>query len=146
MIFILFVSCPTKNNKLLYPWFRRELTFSKKLAEVYLPSTMVTNFTLVWTVCNTMWVARQADDSFVCFGAKPDKGFWTWNLAVIGSGRGREKRVGWIKELTGSWQRDTDRGGRQWTPEQRGEAAWDRVQRRRSSQNIGIPVALWNFL
>ena len=28
-----------------------------------------------WNKCNTMWVARQADDSFVCFGAKPDKGF-----------------------------------------------------------------------
>ena len=25
--------------------------------------------------CNTIWVARQTDDSFVCFGAKPDKGF-----------------------------------------------------------------------
>ena len=24
--------------------------------------------------CSTIWVAR-ADDSFVCFGAKPDKGF-----------------------------------------------------------------------
>ena len=25
-------------------------------------------------ICSTIWVAR-ADDSFVCFGAKPDKGF-----------------------------------------------------------------------
>ena len=25
--------------------------------------------------CDTMLVVRQADDSFVCFGAKPDKGF-----------------------------------------------------------------------
>ena len=24
--------------------------------------------------CDTMWVVRQADDFFVCFGAKPNKG------------------------------------------------------------------------
>ena len=30
--------------------------------------------------CNTMLVVRQADDSFVCFGAKRDKGFWTRDL------------------------------------------------------------------
>ena len=41
---------------------------------------------LVDKFCSTIWVARQADDSFVCFGAKPDKGFldlksrriWKW--------------------------------------------------------------------
>ena len=61
-------------------------------------------------------MARQADDSFVSFGAKPDKGFWTWNLAVTGSGRGREKRVGWTKELK-------DRGSRHRTPER-----WDQSE------------------
>ena len=25
--------------------------------------------------CSTIWVARQADGFFICFGAKPDKGF-----------------------------------------------------------------------
>ena len=29
-------------------------------------------------------------------------------------------------------------------PEQRGEAAWDRVQRQRVKMSL-IPVALWNF-
>ena len=48
-----------------------------------------------------MWVARQADDSFVCFGTKPDKGIFgleisAWPEEVTG----REKRVGWEKELT----------------------------------------------
>ena len=33
-------------------------------------------------------MARQADDSFVCFGAKPDKGFWTWDFGGTGSGNG----------------------------------------------------------
>ena len=47
-------------------------------------------------------MACQEDDSFVCFGAKPDKGFWTWDLAMTGSGRGREKRVSWEKELEGA--------------------------------------------
>ena len=48
-------------------------------------------------------------------------------------------------ESAESWRGTTDRGGRQWTPEKRGEAASDRVQRRRLSQDVGIPVALWNF-
>ena len=43
-------------------------------------------------------MARQADDSFVCFGAKPDKGFWTWDLAVSGSGNGTWEERG-TKEL-----------------------------------------------
>ena len=42
--------------------------------------------------CNTMQVVRQADDSFVCFGAKPDKGFWTRDLDVTGSGKGTPVR------------------------------------------------------
>ena len=30
---------------------------------------------------------------------------------------GHKKRVGWRKELTGSWRGTTDRGSRHWTPE-----------------------------
>ena len=46
-------------------------------------------------------MVRQADDSFVCFGAKPDKGFWTRDLDVTGSGKGtRDER--WTKELEGA--------------------------------------------
>ena len=58
------------------------------------------------------------------------KDFWTWNLAVSGSGKGTQKRVGWTKELAGSWWRDsreasqqkswrgtTDRGSQHPTPE-----------------------------
>ena len=37
---------------------------------------------------------------------------------------GREKRVGCEKERTGSWRRDTNRGSRHRTLEQRGESAW----------------------
>ena len=41
-----------------------------------------------------MEVVRQADDSFVCFGAKPDKGFLTRDLDMTGSGEGTRKEVG----------------------------------------------------
>ena len=34
-------------------------------------------------------MVRQADDSFVCFGAKPDKGFWTRDLGWQEVGRER---------------------------------------------------------
>ena len=37
-------------------------------------------------------MVRQADDSFVCFGAKPDKGFWTRDLDVTESGEGTPVR------------------------------------------------------
>ena len=54
-----------------------------------------------------MYVVRQADDSFVCFGAKPDKGFWTWDLGVTGSGKGMREES-WTKEFeVGSWRRVT---------------------------------------
>ena len=39
-----------------------------------------------------MSVVRQADGSFVCFGAKPDKGFWTRDLEVTGSRKGTPVR------------------------------------------------------
>ena len=31
-------------------------------------------------ICDTMWVVRQADDPFVCFGAKPNKGLSSRSL------------------------------------------------------------------
>ena len=71
-------------------------------------------------------MVSQADDPFVCFGAKPDKGFGleisTW-LEV-----GRERRSeSWTKGLEeGSWRRTTDRAVD--TGQQRDESAWERVQ------------------
>ena len=54
----------------------------------------------------------------------------------IGSGKGTRKRVDDATRQRGSWRRDsrqswrgtTDRGSQHRTPEQRGEAAWDRVK------------------
>ena len=51
--------------------------------------------------CNTKWVARQADDFFVCFGAKPDKGFLDLKSRRIRKWKG-----------TLNWRRDTERGSR----------------------------------
>ena len=37
--------------------------------------------------CDTMWVERQADDFFVCFGAKPNKGLSSRSLTRPEVGR-----------------------------------------------------------
>ena len=86
------------------------------------------------------WAAK-ADDSFVCFGAKPDKGFLDlksrrirkWEGDAKESGRRDPAEVSWCctaeRRAAESWRGTTDRGSQHRTPEQRGEAAWDRVQR-----------------
>ena len=59
-----------------------------------------------------MWVVRQADDSFVCFGAKPEKGFGLEISTRPEVGRERES-LSWKKEPTeGSWRRETQGGRR----------------------------------
>ena len=64
----------------------------------------------------------------------------SWRLD--GRATGQQRAVGgWTAE---SWRGRTDRGSQHRTPEQRGEAAWDRVQRQWVKMSL-IPVALWNF-
>ena len=41
-------------------------------------------------MCDTMWVVRQADDPFVYFGTKPNKGLGLEISNEIGSGGGKE--------------------------------------------------------
>ena len=54
---------------------------------------------------------HQADDLFVCFGAKPNKGP---NFDATGSGQGNASQQSWKKELReGSWRRVTQKGSRQ---------------------------------
>ena len=68
------------------------------------------------------WPAKQTIPLSV-LARNQTKGFRTWNLGVAGRGNGtREERFG--QRSWESWRRDTERGSRQWTPEQRGEAAW----------------------
>ena len=55
-------------------------------------------------------MVRQADDSFVCFGAKPDKGFWTRDLDVTESGKWSPVRE-WDKG-TEKWE--IGEGWRKW--------------------------------
>ena len=46
-------------------------------------------------VCDTMWVDCQADDPFVCFGAKPNKGLSSRSSTRLEVGKETpEKRVG----------------------------------------------------
>ena len=81
------------------------------------------------------------------------KDFWTWNLAVSGSGKGTRKES-WLDKGAGrSWRRDLDESGwwrdsREVSQQRVGVEPWtdavdsgdssreDRVQRRRSSQEM----------
>ena len=89
------------------------------------------------------WAAK-ADDSFVCFGAKPDKGFldqksrrirkWEGDANESWLDKGAESI--WWRDSKESWRGTTDRGSQHRTPETSGRQ--DGVQRRGR-------VALWNF-
>ena len=90
-----------------------------------------------------MSVVRQADDSFVCFGAKPDKVFWTRDLEVTGSDKGTREES-WTRELE---EKAVGEGWREWaidTGEQRDQSdeMRSRAVRQDESQWVGIPVAL----
>ena len=39
-----------------------------------------------------MWVVRQADDPFVCFGAKPNKGLSSTSLTRLEVGKGTPEK------------------------------------------------------
>ena len=69
-------------------------------------------------LCDTTWVVRQADDPFVCFGAKPNKGLSSRSSTrpevdketpVRGLEKGTQRR---------SWRRVTQRGSRHRTAEE----------------------------
>ena len=61
------------------------------------------------------WAAK-ADDSFVCFGAKPDKGFLDMKFRRIRKWEG-DANESWLdtKELRGSWRGTRKRGSWRWT-------------------------------
>ena len=90
-----------------------------------------------------MEVVRQADDPFVCFGAKPDKGFGLEISTRPEVGRERESGLG---------QRNSEEavgeGWREWpvdTGQQRDQSAWDRVQesvREEQSRWVSTPHGL----
>ena len=116
--------------------------------------------------CSTMWLGCQSR-RFNCL-------FWReTRQRILGHeispypevGRGRERGSwrgtrtsgvddvtqqravgGWTAErrTAEGWRGRTDRGSQHQTPEQRGEAAWDRVQREWVKMSL-IPVGLWNF-
>ena len=74
-------------------------------------------------MCDTMWVVRQADDLYVCFGAKPKQRAWTRNIP-----RNRKwRRKGRSEGREGPVDKGTQRG--QSTSESRRRT----VSRRRQS-------------
>ena len=71
-----------------------------------------------------MWVVRQADEPFVCFGAKPTKGLGLEISDETGSGGGKElakePREGQLAKEPRERQlveRETQRGSQEWTAE-----------------------------
>ena len=102
------------------------------------------------------WSAKQMI-SLSVLARNQTKDFWTWNLAVSGSGKGTRKRIGWIKELRSSWRRDSREASQQksWrgttdravnTGHQSSETnREDRVQRRRSSQEMSAFQLLYGI-
>ncbi len=77
------------------------------LSRYYLP--LLVGVGQMFPKCDTMSVVRQADDPFVCFGAKPDKGFGLEISTRLEVGKGTRVTI-WTKELREvSWRRTTDR-------------------------------------
>ena len=71
-------------------------------------------------------MVRQSDDSFVCFGSKPDKGFWTWesrrDRKWVGEGDERVRQRDWEVGVGEGW--------REWPVDTGAErpVGWDEVQ------------------
>ena len=143
-------------------WPKTQTSAGKFLASIF--GNVQGIFSSITFVALCGWAAK-ADDSIVCFGAKPDKGFLDMKSRRIRKWEGDAReavdggpgRGSWRRDpAEGSWRLDsreansrgwrgsTDRGSQHQTPEQRGEAAWDRVQREWVKMSL-IPVALWNF-
>ncbi len=62
------------------------------------------------------------------------KDFWTWNLAVSGSGKGTRMRVGWTKELRDSWRLDSREAGQQT------ELAWNHGEMRSTPETVADKI------
>ena len=87
--------------------------------QLYLPSVICLHTVKgMYKYCDTMKGVRQADDLFVCFDAKPNKGLSLRSRRDRQWARERQRRS-WKKELReGSWRRETQRGSRQRTAEE----------------------------
>ena len=59
--------------------------------------------------------------------------FWTWNLAVSGSGKGTRKRVGWTKELAGVSDGTAERRVNR-------ELAWNHGQMRSTPETVAEKI------
>ena len=97
--------------------------------------------------CDTMKGVRQADDLFVCFGTKPNKGLstrsrrdWKWK---------RERQSEELEEGTQRRQLAKGDAEEQLTLDsRRDQSAWDRVQEQwgKTSQDVSaFLMALWKF-
>ena len=95
--------------------------FSPLSLVTYCQNTL--SFKSVWSVflilvfLYFLWV-WQADDRFVCFGAKPNKDLSPRSSTWPEVGKGARERVGRRNPLGRSWRRVTQRGSRHWTAEE----------------------------
>ena len=73
--------------------------------------------------CDSMWVVREADDFFVCFGANPNRALSSRSPMRPEMGEERQvrdkpERVSWQRNPERiSWRRETQRGSRERTAE-----------------------------
>ena len=98
------------------------------------PYTKKCKFSTIAIVALCGWAAK-ADDSFVCFGAKPDKGFLDLKSRRIRKWEGDAKE---------SWRRDPDESSWRWTAERRAEESWrgttDRGSQHRTRETVAEKI------
>ena len=104
-----------------------------------------------------MWVVHQADDFFVCFGAKPNKGLSSRSRKRGRKGKSeRSQRGSWQRNPKRvSWRRETRRGSRERTAEWTSQdelavQTWQRSVEGGSEEDgqrwVGIPSGFcWSF-
>ena len=91
---------------------------------------------MLLSFCDTMWVVRQADDLFDCFGAKPKQRAWTRDLPrdLKWRRKGRSERRRAVDKWTQRGQSTTD--------SRRDELAWVHIVRLFFSHSLGC-IFLW---
>ena len=78
--------------------------------------------------CDTMWVVHHADDPFVCFGAKPNKGLSSRSSTRAEVDKGTREKLEKGTQRR-SWRRVTQKGSRQRSAEGSSEGRPVRMSR-----------------
>ena len=131
---ILVASTRRKGPMYFVSTFRAACTCKLSYVNLFPTPSQKCKFSTIAIVALCGWAAK-ADDSFVCFGAKPDKGFLDLKSRRI------RKLEGDAKE---SWRRDPDESSWRWTAERRVEESWrgttDRGSQPRTRETVAEKI------